>query len=260
MWKQILFTGLWVFSSVGYAEADRIVIGAVGDSITQAANSTSLGNKPRLSWSTGDSSNGQVNSHYHRLQNDLGFEVEAHNASVSGAVAEDIADQVEDLRDATPDYVTFLIGANDLCAWPKDHAQDLEQFTSDIRSSLQSLVEINPEMTILLTPIPDMYNLYEVGKQKSCTWMWRLFNICPPLLGNRRTQQERMEFVSRWQDANQALFEVSKEFSNNVVYVEQLQFQRFEEEHVSGVDCFHPSDEGQNLLAELTWMESLFAR
>src|SRR5207249_4829158 len=92
------------------------VMAAVGDSITQVASSAgSLGvDAPQNSWSTG--TNSTVNSHYLRLLA-LGAPIgqQNHNLSVSGAKVGGLNAQMLNVVAIRPDYLTVLIGGNDLC-------------------------------------------------------------------------------------------------------------------------------------------------
>ena len=90
-------------------------IAAVGDSITQAASSGgSLGTDyPQNSWSTG--TNATVNSHYLRLLAlNSAISGRNYNRSVSGAKMADLNGQMQNVVALQPDYLTVLIGGNDL--------------------------------------------------------------------------------------------------------------------------------------------------
>jgi len=241
-----LFASRLAMAEQGY------LVGALGDSITRAMNARRLFDQPRMSWSTGDDGGRMVESHYWRLRDSLGA-VENYNASKSGAVARDLRDQIESLLPHAPDYVTLLVGANDVCDWPADHGARLAEFQAEIERAVTRLVEAAPEIRIVLSPVPDMYRMYEVGKTKDCTKKWNTFSICPPLLGSERTKAERQAFVQRLEDANRALRTVSSAFRDHVLYLEELEKYPFQAEHVSDIDCFHPSIDGQQLLADITW-------
>ena len=86
---------------------------AVGDSITQAASTDRL-DAPQNSWSTGTSAS--VNSHYLRLLA-LGAPISGNGLQPLGERREDGRPRRADAGRATlqPDYLTVLIGGNDLC-------------------------------------------------------------------------------------------------------------------------------------------------
>src|SRR5918995_2263347 len=112
----ILLTGLMPAAAAATTLPLPDTMVAVGDSITQAASSAgSLGSDaPQNSWATGTGTS--VNSHYQRLLA-LGAPISGrnHNRSVSGARMAGLASQMQGAATLQPDYLTVLIGGNDLC-------------------------------------------------------------------------------------------------------------------------------------------------
>lgn len=102
------------------ASQQTFTIGALGDSISVAFNAEREGNNEAHSWSTGNLDLSHGASHFRRLQRFFpAMDVRAANYAVSGARAADLRGQVDQLLAHTPDYVTLLMGANDLarCGW-----------------------------------------------------------------------------------------------------------------------------------------------
>ena len=92
---------------------------AIGDSITQAVDICCFyGTWPGHSWSTGYVPLDGIASHYERIraQNPA---IRGHrwNNAVSGAQMADAPGQARRTVDQGAQYVTVLMGANDLCAW-----------------------------------------------------------------------------------------------------------------------------------------------
>jgi len=92
---------------------------AIGDSITQAVDVCCFyGNWPSHSWSTGAASLDGIASHYERIraQNPA---IRGHrwNNAVSGAQMADAPGQARTTVGQGAQYVTILMGANDLCGW-----------------------------------------------------------------------------------------------------------------------------------------------
>lgn len=234
------------------AEATPFVIGALGDSITAGFDAQRIGDNRELSWAAGSSK--LVKSHARRLGELLGRPVDAFNESVAGAMAADIDEQVSRLLPHKPDYVTLAIGANDVCTWTSDFQPDLQAFEKDLRTELTRLVKALPNVKIMLAPIPDVYNLWTVAsKHSGCQTKWDLIGMCSPLLSSDASAADRAAFVTRWEAANAAITSVANEFSENVRHDPRVSDTKFSWEHVSTIDCFHPSVAGQNLLAEVTW-------
>lgn len=233
--------------------ADSLVVGALGDSITAGFNAQRLGDNRDLSWSTGTAT--LINSHLKRVMATRGAAATAFNEAIAGSRVHDLDRQVTRLLTKSPDYVTLAIGANDVCSWSTvDHHAELADFEEHLRSQIQRLVEARPNVRIALAPIPDLYNLWEVASTKAgCQAKWDMMGICAPLLSSRSNADERTRFQSRWRDANDAVTRVANDFAGNVAHDPADADTQFEWRHVSSMDCFHPSVEGQNLLSEMTW-------
>ena len=238
-------------------ETSTFVMGSLGDSITMAFNAGGPLDRPSNSWAVGWSKN--VSSHYERLLS-IYDDVSAFNAARSGAVASELDAQITKLlAKANPDYVTILMGANDVCSWTADHAKDLEQYEKDMTDGVERLISANPDVKILLSPVPDMLKLWQVGRVNSCQGKWNFYKICTPLLGANRTEEERMAFVERLNDLNASLERIAEQHSLNVKYAAAVATANFEWKHISALDCFHPGVTGQNFLANEAWKDGWFA-
>ena len=239
------------------ASPDTIVIGALGDSMTRGMNAGSLLEHPKHSWSTGEG--GVVNSHAMRLHK-LFANVQAINVAVSGSRAEALASQVQRLlATARPDYVTILIGAIDVCGWPANDAAGVTSLSRSVTSAIQSLVAANAAVRVLLLPIPDMLQLRDVGRQNNCQARWDMLGWCSNLLGANATTADVAAFGSRLADANDALRSVAAAFPANVHFADGVQHSPFAWEHISTIDCFHPSIAGQEHIADVSWPASWYA-
>src|SRR5216117_2027543 len=121
---------------VGYPSS----IASTGDSITRAFNTCSFPfvDCPRNSWSTGSSS--AVNSHYLRIlaanaaivgRNFNDARTGAKMAALNGQVSAAIAQQVE--------YVTVLMGANDVCTSSVATMTPTATFAGQLQNALLTL-------------------------------------------------------------------------------------------------------------------------
>lgn len=238
--------------AAAYAQVGDPVLGAIGDSISAGTNTQRLGDNRDLSWTTGTKPESE--SHLKKLTAKLGRTVIGKNEAVAGAKVADLSPQIDRVLRASPDFLTITIGANDVCSWGTNHAQDLATFERGLEAHIQRIVEAEPNVRIYLASIPDMYNLWEVSHTRSgCQTRWNLTGLCSALLGRNVTDLQRQAFVGRWRDANDAIAAVASRFAENVFYDPAMGDTQFEWQHVSGVDCFHPSVAGQNLLSEKTW-------
>ena len=128
-------------------------------------NSTGWGKKPE-SWSTGRSPSGKVDSHLKRLRRLLQIPVTPFNASVVGARSKDMTQQVDEVVLQQPDYVTLMIGGNDACSWDGTKPHKIDTFESNVSTAVDELVEANPQVKILLSPLPDLLQLKALGQAR----------------------------------------------------------------------------------------------
>lgn len=252
---------LGVLAPVG-ASAETAVplpatMAAVGDSITQAASSDgSLGvDAPRNSWATGW--NATVSSHAQRLAM-LGQAPAIHNRSVSGAKVGDLQAQMVTVVPVQPDYLTVLIGGNDLCTDTVEQMTPVDTFRTQFGAAMAELSAGSPETHVLVASIPDAYRLWELFRTNYwARLVWSAGDICQSLLqdpGSTRTAdvQRRADVRQRNIEYNVALEEVCGmyprcRFDGNAVF--DTAFVRSD---VSG-DYFHPSIAGQAKIAATTW-------
>jgi lysophospholipase L1-like esterase len=231
---------------------DQLVVGAMGDSISTGFNAQRLGDNREFSWSTGTGAG--LRSYRRRIEETHGLPVVSYNEAIAGSVAADLNRQTSRLLRHSPDYVTITIGANDVCRWGEDYEPQRVAFEEELRGVLDRLITANDQMTIVLAPIPRLYNLWEVAHgQPGCQEVWEMFNICNALLGRDVTQAQREAFAARWEHANQTIEQIARSYPDQVRFNQAIADLRFEWRHVSSKDCFHPSVAGQNMLAEIAW-------
>lgn len=230
------------------------LVGSLGDSITAAFDARRPLPNREINWSTGERSSKLVNSHVLRIREAMpGKRVSSVNLAISGSKAPDVVKQAAKMATYRPDYVTLLVGANDVCSWPDQHAAALAAYEKDIRTILDTLVASNNEMKILVSAVPNMPLLQRLGAENSCQARWNMLKICKPLLASDRTDEQRMAFASRWIDVNETLMRVSAEYPRNVRFASSVAEPVFHVGHLSPYDCFHPNTSGQDFLAEKTW-------
>jgi PKD repeat protein len=234
-------------------------IAAVGDSITQAASSAgSLGaDAPQNSWSTGTSTT--VNSHYLRLLA-AGAPISGrnYNRSVSGAKAVDLAGQMQTVVPLQADYLTVLIGGNDLCTDTVGQMTSVNDFRSQVTAALTTLTTGSPETYVYVVSIPDVYQLWNLFKNNFVArFIWSLAGICQSLLANPTSTQaadvqRRATVRQRNIDFNSALAAACAQFARCLFDGNAAFNTPFASGDVSG-DYFHPSVAGQAKLAAVSW-------
>ncbi len=235
---------------------------AVGDSITQAASTGgSLGTDyPQNSWSTG--TNASVDSHYLRLLAlNSAISGRNYNRSVSGAKMADLNAQMQNVVALQPEYLTVLIGGNDVCTDTVGAMTSVSSFRSQFESAMATLNAGSPNTNVYVSSIPNVYHLWELFKGNFwARFIWSVGNICQSLLANptSTTQADvarRAAVAQRNVDFNTQLAEVCAASANcrwdgNAAYNTV-----FTTSDASG-DYFHPSISGQAKLSAVSWAAS----
>jgi lysophospholipase L1-like esterase len=214
------------------------------------------------------------------------------NRAISGSVMDDFviqADEVVAAAGATPSgtagMVTILLGNNDVCAPTLNDMTDPAQFELQYRAGLDVLAAAAETRNayIHVSGIPAIYWLWNAKRTDLlCRFIIWPFVPCENLLdnpandcgsGNSHLDPDnihpddgdncirRKQFHARIRDIyNPILRDVLLEYKldgrlPNAYYVDILDIQ-FDGNHVNDGDCFHPSYEGHELLAEEQWCRS----
>src|SRR6187431_2006879 len=120
-------------SRVGFPSS----IASTGDSITRAFNTCSFPfvDCPQNSWSTGTSST--VNGHYRRiLAANPAISGRNYNDAKTGARMNGLLAQVQAAVSQRAEYVTVLMGANDVCTSSESTMTPVDTLRSQLRSAL----------------------------------------------------------------------------------------------------------------------------
>jgi lysophospholipase L1-like esterase len=231
-------------------------IAAVGDSITQGFDACSLlSDCARASWVTG--TDAEVDSLTRRFI-DGSPARRSWNYAVSGSVMADLPDQMERAAGRDPELVTVLSGANDACRPTPAEMTPAEEFRSDFRAALRTLVKERPKTQVYVASLPNLKRLWSQGRDDQ--WgkeVWKL-GICQSMLRDpksmtRAAQERRQEVHERVISYNTALKEECAKvlrcrYDGGAVFR-----YRFTKAELSRWDWFHPSKEGQRKLAELAY-------
>lgn len=234
---------------------------ALGDSITTAANLDvqRLGDNPRHAWATGLWTDDTVASHHERLLPHV--EGRAVNLARSGARMADLARQADAAVAHRAAYVTILMGANDACARSVAAMTPVETYRRQFRDAAERLQNGLPEGALVhVASVPDVAALRELfWDVPQARMVWRTFGVCQSLLSERATPADVQAVRDRVEAYNRVLREESRRFGfhhdEGAVHREPVR-----PAHVSPADFFHPSEEGQRRLAEVTWRAGPFAR
>jgi lysophospholipase L1-like esterase len=233
-------------------------IAAIGDSITQAVDVCCFyGNWPGHSWSTGHVPFDGIASHYERIraQNPA---IRGHrwNNAVSGAQMADAPGQARATVGQGAEYVTILMGANDLCGWDGT-LTSTATFRAQFTEALDILRTGLPASHVFVASIPNLYQLWSILRTNPVAQtVWQAAGICPSMLNFFNSPADRQAVIDREAELNQVLEDVCATWSN-CRFDNYLTFNYdFTRSMVSKLDYFHPSLSGQATLAALTWSAS----
>ncbi|WP_307826551.1 GDSL-type esterase/lipase family protein [Streptomyces pactum] len=234
-------------------------IASVGDSITRGFDACSvLSDCPEVSWSTGQ----EVNSLARRLlplTDPADGRARSWNYARTGAVVADLPGQMRQAIARKPELVTVLIGANDACRDSVEEMTPVEDFRSDFAASLSSLRKALPKTQVYVASIPDLKRLWSEGRKDPLRkHIWKL-GICPSMLKDADATdsdavERRRRVEVRVDEYNRTLKEVCTA-DRLCRYDGAVHEYRFSEDELSKWDWFHPSKEGQRVLADLAYRE-----
>jgi lysophospholipase L1-like esterase len=231
---------------------------AIGDSITQAVDVCCFYRSwPGHSWSTGYVPFDGIASHYERLRaRNPAILGNRWNNAAAGARMADAPAQARRTVTQGAEYVTILMGANDLCR-SDGTLTPTATFRAQFRTTLQILRTGLPRSHVFVASIPNLHQLWSVLRTDPLARLvWRAAGICPPMLAASNTPADRQAVVDRERELNHALRDVCAtwsrcRFDNYLTYN-----YNFTRDLVSKLDYFHPNFRGQATLSALTWEAS----
>ena len=231
---------------------------AIGDSITQAVDVCCFyGSWPGHSWSTGNVPLDGIASHYERLRAQHPA-IRGHrwNNAVSGAQMADAPGQARGTVGQGAQYVTILMGANDLCGWDGT-LTPTATFRAQFTETLDILRTGLPASHVFVASIPNLYQLWSILRTNPVAQtVWQAAGICPSMLNFFNSAADRQAVIDREAELNQVLEDVCATWSN-CRFDNYLTYNyAFTRSMVSKLDYFHPSLSGQATLSTLTWNAS----
>jgi GDSL-like Lipase/Acylhydrolase family len=256
----------WPAAAVAQATQYPDSMASTGDSITRAFNTGLLPytDAPLNSWSTGGRA--YVFSHYrHTLAVNPLILGRNFNDARSGAEMAELDGQMQVVNMQQVEYVTVLMGANDACASSEAAMTPVSEFRAQFVHAMNTVSTGSPTAVVYVVSIPDIYRLWLIlHDNPNARLLWRLTGFCRSMLarpGSTAPEDEarRQRVRQRVIDYNTVLEDVCElyvqcRFDGNVVFDYP-----FQPRHVSTRDYFHPSLEGQRVLAEVTWNAGPFA-
>jgi lysophospholipase L1-like esterase len=232
---------------------------STGDSITRAFNATSngcfLSDCPQYSWSTGTST---VNSQYQRiLAANPAIGGNVYNDAKTGAKMTALDAQAKTAASQGVQYLTVLMGANDVCTSSAATMTPTATFQSQFQTALTDFFAAEPGAHVFVSSIPNIYQLWSVlHTNSSARNAWSAFGICQSMLASANTEADRQAVLAQEQNDNTALATVCSQFANcKWDNLATFNYQ-FVASDVSSIDYFHPSLSGHTHIAATTWAAS----
>jgi hypothetical protein len=232
---------------------------SLGDSITRGFNACGwFVDCTNESWSTGGDS--AIQSHYLRiLAKNSAISGHNLNDAKSGAKEVDLNGQASTAVSQNVQYVTILMGANDVCTSSESTMTPVSTYASQFQQAMNTLTSGLPNASIFVASVPDIQRLWFIGKDSSSARSaWSSFNICQSMLANPQSTAQvdvdrRARVRQRAIDFNSQLATICAQYTNckfdgNAVFNYQFVLSQ-----VSTWDYFHPNKSGQTALASTTY-------
>lgn len=238
---------------------------ALGDSITRAFNTCPIAftDCPANSWATG--TNSAVDSYYERLLAlNPGISGHNYNDAVSGAKMIELNGQAEKAVSRKVELVGILMGHNDACTSSVSTMTTVATFQSELEQAMTTLTKGLPSAQINVGSLANVYRLWEIfHTNQSAVNTWNTLKICQSLLANptstaKADEERRLQVRQREEEYDTVLQNVCAKYT-------QCKFDNgagfktvFNTNDVSTRDYFHPSVEGQALIASTAWQSFPF--
>jgi len=216
-------------------------------------SSHALRDNVEFSWSTGTGT--AVKSHYQRiLAANAAISGHLYNEAATGAKMSALDGQLQSAARQNVDYVTVLIGANDVCAASIATMTSTATFKSQFQQAMANFTRADTKARVFVSSIVNIYELWAVlHTNTSATSTWQNLQICRSMLSPYNTEADRQAVVQRVQEYNTALADVCAQYRQCRWDGLATYNFRFSVSDISTVDYFHPSLAGQNHLASVTW-------
>lgn len=260
----VVLIGLWSLSlgPVGAAEPEIVYpdsMAALGDSISAGTGTVLTGfEAPWNSFSTG--TNSEVNSLYSRiLAENPAISGNAKNFARNGARMDDFPAQAAQAVTADVEFVTLLLGGNDVCRNAVDDMTTTESYRSDFKAGMDRLSAGIPDARVLVMSVPDVTGLWELFRDNP--WVvnviWPVVP-CQALLKNPQSMAQadvdrRAAVRARVIEYNTVLAEECANYTICRFDDNGLFNSPFVANDISNWDYFHPSLSGHAKLAAGLW-------
>lgn len=226
----------------------------------------------KLSWTTGIGSK-KVLSHAARLKK-LNPNIAVTNfAEPSARVDRVLKVQVPQLKawslatygQAFPDYLTLMVGANDVCADDLSQSTSTQTFIRTYKNILVEILNSSKNTKVLVSALPPLSDLqyskdaglFAFPGVNNCANFWKVAPLCKSI-----THGDEANFKKVEQKVNSINYELKKmitslrsTYGDRTRFATALAKRSIKKEDLS-IDCFHPNAQAQADIASITWPSS----
>lgn len=237
---------------------------STGDSITRAFDVCCWPgiDQPAYSWSTGDGASDGITSHYeHILAKNSQIKGKNYNDAKTGAKMIDLQAQVHTAATQGAQYITILMGANDVCTSSAATMTPTATFQSQFQAAINDIKANAPSAKVYVLSIPNVYQLWQIEHTNGQAYAtWASLNICQSMLYEGNTEADRQVVVAHEAELNGVLASLTAQAGPNFFWDGNATYSyAFKDTEVSHIDFFHPSAAGQATLATISWRAGPFA-
>jgi lysophospholipase L1-like esterase len=244
-------------------------VAVLGDSISAGTGADGGGQgglpgqeRPRNSWATGDWAG--LNSVHQRVDALPGNSAQNFNLSENGRRSQDILGQVQG-SPVDIDYILVQIGGNDLCRPTVAQMTPTAEYRANIDAALDWISVNRPDALVQLNAVPDIYRLWEIRRSNFVAILFWGLGIIPcqsllasPTSTSASNMERRAQVRARGLEYNQQLREACEEhvrcrYDDDATWLFSNNPATFVNADISNQDHFHPSYQGQQKLAGVSW-------
>ena len=207
------------------------------------------------------------------LQNKVYFNQLEHsgdvncNVAISGALSNQLEKMWNNLEKEWEKFqcqnrwklLTIMIGANDLCEYcVNGYNNTITTYMFNMEQLFQNIISQSQKMFINVVSTFDV-SLTQDWQHIGCETIHYLINECPCVLGRKKQNDAKEKIGELYKAINQKLYKLVEKYAkakNGVEFVIQPileDFRIYNQSYLSSLDCFHPSDFANKVMATILW-------
>lgn len=223
-------------------------------------------------WAGGDNPSDLVYSHYERLKEYVP-DLKHYNFAVSGDSSFELVNQVdrlleqEEKDDLSIDYITILIGANDLHAKKVAELTPPHIYSSNLETQFRRILDKDPNRRLLITGYPQIHEVFEstkdvvaldliLGVSYTCKEIRK--SIYGQKILFKPEEKENYDIAVSYLHEYHHLLNVlrdrlNEDYPEAFIKTTDTYDSVQDAAKTMSIDCFHPSEWGHAEIAEHTW-------